>query len=305
MKKKNRNFWLALIILLFVTLVAVKALFKPGFYTNHDGEHQIVRLHQFHKLLNEGQIPVRWAGDLRNGYGYPLFIFSYRLPWYLGEFLLRFGLSLVNATKALFIIAALLSAIFMFLWQKEIWGLAGGLLASLLYIWAPYRFSVNLVRAALGEAFAIAFAPLLFYSLRRLVKVKDRRFIYIGALAFASMLLSHAITTFLYLPVVVGYAVLNLKKNQRLMLVKRMSGLLVLGLGLSAFYWLPAGYGRRFIPALNAEYFVDHLLILKQLLYSPWGYTFSMPGVDQDGMSFQAGIAQWLAAAAALFSCGL
>ncbi|MBU0619003.1 hypothetical protein KKD62_02080 [Patescibacteria group bacterium] len=305
MKKKNRNFWPALIILLFVTLIAVKALFKPGFYTNHDGEHQIVRLHQFHKLLNEGQIPVRWAGDLRNGYGYPLFIFSYRLPWYLGEPLLRLGFSLVNTIKALFIIAMLLSAVFMFLWQKELWGVWAGLLASVLYIWAPYRFSVNLVRAALGEAFAIAFAPLLFYSLQRLAKAKDRRFIYIGALAFTGMLLSHAITTWLYLPVVAGYTALllvNLTKNQRLMLIKRISGLLALGLGLSAFYWLPAGYGRRFIPALGAEFFVDHLLILKQLLYSPWGYTFSMPGVEQDGMSFQAGIAQWLAVAAVLVS---
>lgn len=300
MKKKSAKFfWLALLLLLAATLFASKAFFHKGFYTSHDGEHQIIRLYRFHKLLNEGQIPVRWAGELRNGYGYPLFIFSYRLPWYFGEIFLRLGFSLVNTVKALFVVAILLSALFMFLWQVELWGIWGGLLASLIYVWAPYRFSVNLVRAALGEAFAIAFAPLLFYSLWQIFKnhKKKRIFILVGALAFWAMLLSHAITTFLYLPAVCIYFLilfLSSEKKKKAGFLKHVLSLFGLGLGLSAFYFIPAFQGKRLISALNPVFFKDHFVTFRQLIYSPWGYTFSMPGIEQDGMSFQVGIIQWL-----------
>ena len=33
----------------------------------------------FDKVIKDGQIPPRWAGNqMLNGYGYPLFIFSYQ-----------------------------------------------------------------------------------------------------------------------------------------------------------------------------------------------------------------------------------
>lgn len=67
-----------------------------------------------------------------------------------------------------------------------------------------------------------------------------------------------------------------------------------LGLGLAAYYLVPAAAFRGLTQKLNPSYFSDHFVTLKQLVYSPWGYAFSMKGVENDGMSFQVGIAQWI-----------
>ena len=67
--------------LLTLGLLGVAPLFHPGFPASHDGHHQIVRLMHFHRGLVDGQLPVRWAGTALCGYGYPLFVFTYRLPF--------------------------------------------------------------------------------------------------------------------------------------------------------------------------------------------------------------------------------
>ena len=69
----------------------------------------------------------------------------------------------------------------------------------------------------------------------------------------------------------------------------------ILGIGLSAYYLIPAAAFRGLTQKLNPNYFTDHFVTLRQLIYSPWGYAFSMKGVENDGMSFQVGVTQWLA----------
>ncbi|KKS45471.1 MAG: hypothetical protein UV09_C0037G0003 [Candidatus Gottesmanbacteria bacterium GW2011_GWA2_42_18] len=77
--------WLILLFILVASAFTLKDLYKPGFYTSHDGPHQIVRFYYYDQLLREGQFPPRWVGGLNYGFGYPLFIFSYHLPWVLAE----------------------------------------------------------------------------------------------------------------------------------------------------------------------------------------------------------------------------
>src|SRR3990167_10422274 len=91
-------------IIIIFGLVGSKALFHPGFYSSHDGEHQLVRQYIFDQGLKDGQIPVRFSRQLYNGYGYPLFMFTYRLPFYAGEMLRLSGFSFADSIKAVFLI---------------------------------------------------------------------------------------------------------------------------------------------------------------------------------------------------------
>ena len=84
--------WLIIFLITVLSVFVLKDLFKPYFYTSHDGIHQVVRLYYFDQALRDGQIPPRWAGGLLNGFGYPLFIFSYHLPWLMAEIPYIFGL---------------------------------------------------------------------------------------------------------------------------------------------------------------------------------------------------------------------
>src|SRR3989338_418516 len=288
-------------IIIIFGLVGSKAFFHHGFYTSHDGEHQLVRQYIFDQGLRDGQVPVRFSRQLYNGYGYPLFMFTYCLPFYAGEVFRLAGFSFADSVKTVFLIAYILSGLVMF-WFARRWGNFAGVMAAVLYMWAPYRFSVMFVRAALGEHAAAVFVPLLFGSISSGKKVKIN--VVSGVVAIAGLFLSLAMMVQIVLLMFIPWAIGNwwLSKEKKYF-VRRLVLMLLLGVGLAAYYLVPAAAYRGLTQKLNPNYFSDHFVTLRQLVYSPWGYTFSMKGTENDGMSFQIGIAQWLIVGLAIFVC--
>jgi hypothetical protein len=67
---------------------------------------------------------------------------------------------------------------------------------------------------------------------------------------------------------------------------------IVLGLGLAAYFWVPALLEKGFVHSerLRESFlqWTEHVLWPTQLLWSPWGYGLSLPG-PRDGMSFSLG----------------
>ena len=297
--KKFINFIIVITIISFGFLGS-KALLHSGFYTSHDGEHQLVRQYVFEQGLKNRQIPVRFNRQLYNGFGYPLFYFTYRLPFYIGEVFRMAGLSFANSIKSVFFIGYIASGLAMF-WFAKRWGNFAGVIAAILYMWAPYRFSVIFVRAALGEHVAAVFLPLLFSSVSGSIK-KNVNYI-LGAVSLTGLFLSHAMMAQMTLLAFIPWMLMSLRASPSdgrsvaifLRSISKIFFMFVLGLGLSAYYLLPAAAYRGLTQKLNPNYFADHFVTIRQLIYSPWGYTFSMKGVENDGMSFQVGIAQWLA----------
>ena len=290
----------SILILLVISFIGIKALFRSGWYTSHDGEHQLVRQYVFEQGLKDRQIPVRFNRQLYNGFGYPLFYFTYRLPFYIGEVFRMAGLSFANSIKSVFFIGYIASGLAMF-WFAKRWGNFAGVIAAILYMWAPYRFSVIFVRAALGEHVAAVFLPLLFSSVSGSIK-KNVNYI-LGAVSLTGLFLSHAMMAQMTLLAFIPWMLMSLRASPSdgrsvaifLRSISKIFFMFVLGLGLSAYYLLPAAAYRGLTQKLNPNYFADHFVTIRQLIYSPWGYTFSMKGVENDGMSFQVGIAQWLA----------
>jgi hypothetical protein len=292
-----------LILILFIGLIGIKSLCSPGFYTSHDGRHQIIRLMHFHQALVDGQFPVRWAGTALAGFGYPLFVFTYHLPFWLGEGWYLLSNNLGDSIKFVFIITYLASGLTMYWFAKKLWSSKlAGFLTSLLYLWAPYRFLNIFVRAALGEAVTFVFLPLVFLGLLQLARIKKNCFFWLLLTIFslAGIILSHAITLGLWLIPLTIWFVFNFCQAQRkkgYFFLCFLSG--VVSLFLTAYYWLPATLERKYTVFFNTigDYYQAHFVTLKQLLYSPWGYGFSFPGVENDMMSFQVGMAQWLVVA--------
>lgn len=296
--KQLRIHGLPLAIILIVGLFGSKAFFHSGFYTSHDGEHQLARLYVFDQGLRDGQIPVRYSRQLYGGVGYPLFVFTYRLPFYIGEAIRLVGLSFADSIKAVFVVTYLASGFAMYGFASR-WGRLAGLVAAVLYLFTPYRFVVMYVRAALGEHVAFLFAPLLFKSIDG--KKMTVGYIFLGGFSLAGLFLSHAmIAQILVIPVSVWCVVQFFSSVKQKRYLGHLFRIVVLGLSLSAYYVMPATFYRRFTYRLNPSFFSDHFVTIRQLLYSPWGFTFSMPGTDQDGMSFQVGFAIWGIVAVAL-----
>ena len=152
------------ILLLIICLPLIIPFLKPGLPKTHDGIWAVIRLAEMHREVREGQIPPRWAGFLNHGYGYPLFLFTYPLPYYAGEILHAAGFGVVDAMKILFILTIAGSALTFYIFARSVWGIWGALLSTTLYLYAPYRLVNLYTRGSIGELAAGVFFPWLFFG---------------------------------------------------------------------------------------------------------------------------------------------
>jgi len=268
------------LFLILVCLPVISALVKPGFYITHDGEFNLVRLMHFDSELRKGQFPVRWSFDLNFRYGSPIFTFFYPLMYYLGSLIHFFGFDFGSSLKILIAGATVGSVLLMYLWLSKRFSILAALVGSVLFLFVPYRLLVMYVTGSFGVLLSLLFAPLAFLAI-------DRRSPTLLSIAIFGLLTAHNVTALILLPVVILYALVAGKPRRDL-----VSGFF-LGLGLASFFLLPALTETKYVFLSRGAVvdFRDHFPSLKQLIYSPWGYFYSNRG-ENDGMSFQVGIAQ-------------
>ncbi len=280
-----------IIFIIFILVIPLKALLGPQFYTSHDGQSHLARLYQLDKVIRDGQLPPRWAGQFAGERGYPVFIFAYPLPYWLAEVFYLSGFNLAESIKLVFALFYILSGLAMYWLVKELFkNQWAGFLAAVLYTWAPYRFVKIFVTASLGESMAFTFIPLILLAIYK--------FSLLGfALSLTALILTHLISLIMFLPLMgsfIFWILRVLKRDKKIRMAKRLWLGILLGLGLSAFYLLPAVWEKRYTryaEVLAQNYFQQFVEPLK-LLYSKWGY--GVPKITPDGLSLQLGAAQWL-----------
>lgn len=297
MIKKRVFVYIFLIILL--SIPALKALTIPEFYTNHDGVTHTARIANYYLAIKEGQIPPRLAPTLFGGLGFPMFIFIYPLPYFLASAVHAIGFSFTDSFEIIIGASFLLSAVTMFIFLRELFDELPAFVGALFYAWAPYRFSQLYVRAAIAESFAYIFVPLVFLSLLKLARTSKTRWVGIGSLSFAGLLLSHHLVSLMFLPVLALFGLVFLKETQNKRKYLLFSAIIaIIGLATAAFIYLPSIFERKFLRFDQLiDYSAAHFVTIKQLIRSPWSYGFSMPGSLNDDMSFQVGLTHLLVVA--------
>ncbi len=293
--------FLVVILLTLLTLPAIRDLFKPGGYTSHDLTHHIVRTIQMDKILHEGQFPPRWTGDLNYGYGYPLFLFNYPLPSMIAVGIHFLGANYTWSVKLTMALSLIGSAILAFITFRYIFkSYLAGFVGSLFFLYAPIRFLNIYVSATFGNAVAFMFVPLIFWSLTKAARNEfDKPALIGGSLSLAGLILSHNIMALMFLPIVFAYAIFlfwQTPDNRKKLFTVYFLFFTLLGLGLSAWFLLPAVFEKNLIryDVTLIGFYKTHFPAWWQLIRSHWGYGFSHPGTEQDDMSFQIGLAQLL-----------
>ncbi len=281
------------ILLLLLTLPTLLPFFNHEFFYTQDHIF-IARLQQMSTALSDGYFPVRWAPDLR--FGEPLFNFYAPLPFYLGAAIKLLGFDFIWTAKILFILSSVLSALTMYIFCRKLFSTKAAFLAAALYTYAPYRAVDIYVRGALSETWAFIFFPLIFYTsllLSEKVTLKNISFL---SLSLAGLMLTHNVTTLMFLPFLGLWWLYLILKQKKWRLIVPLSCSFVLGIALSAFFLLPALFERQFIQTkyLIVGYFDfrAHFIALKQFFSTFWGYGSSLWGLD-DGLSFQIGLVHW------------
>lgn len=234
-----------ILFVIIIGIVPLVALFHEGLQLTHDGQDHLARVANFYQSLNEGNIIPRWGANLNWGYGHPVMMFLYPLPSYIASLFHFLGFSLTESLKIVFGLTYILSGVGMFLWIGRLFGTNAGIIASLLYMFAPYRFVNLYVRGAIGEHVAFAFIPFILFFITRIFLDKQNKFSlffnFLGISVFTfALILSHNALSILFLTFAAFFSlVLFIAKKNVLKIIVVFCGV-VYGFLLSAYFWIPA-----------------------------------------------------------------
>jgi hypothetical protein len=283
-KKEKPLFWLVLLI----SLPAVISLIKPGFYSMYD-DMQVIRLQQMDMCIKDGQIPCRWVPELGYGYGYPLFQYYAPLPYYTMEAFHLVGFSYIDSVKIGFGLSVFLSAIFMYFLSKQFFSKIPSLVAATLYIFLPFRAADLYVRGGMGQLWGMVALPLFLLGLELLIRKRGNKQIAFFAVTTAIFLLSHNLTVFMSIPLLLAWFLVRIvmEKTKRLEVVKSVAAGSVVGLLAASFFIVPLIVERSqvHLETLTQGYFnyLAHFINLKQLFVSLlWGYGPTVLGPGDD-----------------------
>ncbi len=285
-------------VLTLVSWLALQPLSRAGFFPMHD-DTQVARVVVMSRAITQGQFPVRLVSDLGYGYGYPIYNFYGPLPYYVGALFTHLGFSALESTKIMFAIGILLLGWSTFALVASFWGPLAGMTAGVLTQFAPYHAVQIYVRGAVGEFWASAFIPFVLLGFLLSGSVKTRRIgVRVGGVGLAFVILSHTVTGFATVVgciiFILGFAVYALMKREQRMrdVIGTYITTLLVGLGLTAFFWFPAVAEMQFTSVAGqigaTANYKDHFVCLAQFWNSPWGYGGSIPGCI-DGVSFKLG----------------
>jgi len=286
-KKIIDGFFLLAVVLLVVPIII--PFFHKGFFPTHD-DVQMQRIFEMFQALKYGSFPPRWASGLLFGHGYPLFSFYSPLAYYLGALLVFVGANFLVATKIVFLMTFFLGAIAMYLLVKDMFGRIPGLVASVIFSYAPYKAVDVYVRGNLPEFLSLSLFPLVLWTNWWLLKSKNLVWLPLFSLSLALLALTHNISFVIFAFFLAAFnlvIILGLKEKKQ-MFIKALGGGF-LALMISCFFWLPLFVETKFVNLVNHPWPLSYdkfFLTYKQLWSSPWGFNgFTEP----QPMSLQLG----------------
>jgi uncharacterized membrane protein len=283
-------------IILVISFINLRYFFQPGLFKAHDIENHLARVANYYLAIKDGHFPVRWARNLNFKFGYPVYNYNYPLANILAYPLIVIGFSIQDSLKIILFMAYFGSGLFMYLWLKKLFSPLAALVGSVIYLCAPYQFSDLFVRGVVGENLSFALFPAVLYFLTNLVHKPTRIKFLLATISTVLFSLSHNLMVVVLTPIILIYFI-YLTKKEKLKLINPAFWVITLGFLITSSFWIPAVLEQGYVnlEAFNYKTFYrDHFVNFKQLIYSPWQNGFSVAG-DNDTMSFQIGLGQWLA----------
>lgn len=232
-KKKSPFPWIAGILLMLSLGLVLWPFFRPGFFITDDGEWMVIRLSAFYQSLASGQFPVRFLGRLNNSYGYPVANFLYPGFLYIGSVLHVIGISFVDAVKVILGVSVAGGAAATFMTLRSRFKMVPSILGTMSFIFSPYLLYDVYRRGSVGELLGIFAAAIALLAL-------SKGWVWLMAPSIAFLIVSHNTVALI---AGLGIAVLIFLHQKRLAMIISAAW----GVGMAAFFWLPALLEKRFV----------------------------------------------------------
>ncbi len=222
-------------------LLAAGTLIVRANSCGHDFDFHLLSWMEVARAWHTGLAYPRWVQDANYGAGEPRLIFYPPASWLLGGLLGT--ISGWHAAPVLFVLLALLGAgASMYLLAREWASPPAATFAACFYVANPYAMFVVYERSALGELLAGAWLPLMV-----LFALRTRSSIAPLGLSVAALWLTNSpaavVGSYMLAVLALGMWIAEGKPWPAL----RAAGGMALGLGLAAFYIVPAAFEQRWV----------------------------------------------------------
>lgn len=265
------------------------------FFASHDGEYMLMRSLVAARAFSFREFPIHWSQSLNHYCGVPVFKYFYPLwHWIAAGASVLLNLPLVSVVTTLYALTFFVSSLGMYGWLRSerltVWASFAG---AALYLLAPYRMLNVYVRGSV-ESFGYALLPVLLWSFSLYYKNHQSNFrLLLASLMFCAFSLSHNVVVFLALPIIAGYCIAQSLRSRKWVSTGKLG---LCSLLLSGFFWFPSLLNQSLTRLVDQKAVIEgNLLSVRQLIYSPWGYTYqagSIKGSTPSGISFSIGLAQ-------------
>lgn len=239
MKKKLIDY---LIILIFALIVSIPLASQNLNIYQDDGVQHIARLMGTYQTITEGEFPPVIMSNFCNGFGYSWNIFYSPFTAYVPLIFKLFTNSFELILKLFILLLSFLTGITMYEFVNKVTkNRCAGILAAVLYMFAPYRLTDTYTRVAISELASFVFLPITFLGMYNIFNAEERSIkkSLVLTLGAVGLILTHTVITMYTAILCFVYALVNFKKLKDKQTWKMLGINVLLILLLTSFYLLP------------------------------------------------------------------